>query len=175
MGVLDPIDVDVVSRALLVASPLDYGIDLRRLDGSAAVRLGEGIPAGLSPDAKHVLGDRPGRPDRARRASDRPGPDAKAAARAIVHHGWAAWMPDGRRVVVSGAEPERRTRLYLQDVKMEGNRGPSREREFVLPPMSPARCRPTDSGSRQRPGPEDARYPMEGGRPRPDPGARGRP
>jgi hypothetical protein len=81
------------------------------------VRLGDGIPTGLSPDGKRVLAIVPGVPTEVVVLPTGAGETRKLPRGPLVHHGWAAWLPDGRRIVVSGAEPDRGTRLYLQDVE----------------------------------------------------------
>ena len=165
----NPIDVDVVSRALLFGAP-DYGIYLRRPDGSPAVRLGEGIPAGLSPDGKHVLAIVPGDPTELAVLPTGPGETRKLPRGTIVHHGWAAWMPDGRRVVVSGAEPARGTRLYLQEIEGGEPRPLTGEgvrlAPYVARTVSPDGLWVTAIGPDQK----HARYPIEGGEPQPIPG-----
>jgi Tol biopolymer transport system component len=77
-------------------------------------------------------------------------------------------MPDGRRVVVSGAEPERGTRLYLQDIQGGGEPRPLtgegvRLSPYVARTVSPDGLWVTAIGPDQK----AALYPIEGGEPRP--------
>ncbi|MEQ1759572.1 MAG: hypothetical protein ABL986_14740, partial [Vicinamibacterales bacterium] len=90
---------------------------LRGTDGSQAVRLGKGRAMALSPDTRWAIGlsadelspylellpTAVGEPRRL------PGSD-------VVYTG-AAWLPDGKRIVVSAVEPGHRARLYLQDLE----------------------------------------------------------
>jgi eukaryotic-like serine/threonine-protein kinase len=89
---------------------------LRGTDGSQAVRLGEGRAVALSPDTQwaaclsaiapspylELLPTGAGEPRRL------PGNGLVYAE--------AAWLPDGKRIIVLAAEPGHRTRLYLQDL-----------------------------------------------------------
>ena len=164
-----PMDIDVGSRAVLFET-LDYGIYLRRLDRSPAVRLGEGIPTGLSPDGKHVLAIVPGVPTELAVLPTGPGETRTLPRGPLVHHGWAAWMPDGRRVVVSGAEPERGTRLYVQDTQGGEPRPITGEgvrlAPYVARTVSPDGRWVTAIGPDQK----AALHLIEGGEPRPIPG-----
>jgi Tol biopolymer transport system component len=164
-----PMDIDVVSGAVLFET-LDYGIYLRRADRSPAVRLGDGIPAGVSPDGKHVLAIVPGVPTELSVLPTGPGETRKLPRGTLVHHGWAAWMPDGRRAVVSGAEPERGTRLYLQDVAGGEPRPFTQEGVRLAPYVS--RVVSPDGRFVTAIGPDQsaALYPIAGGDPLPIPG-----
>ena len=85
----------------------------RGLDGSPAVRLGEGIANEFSPDGQWAMVVRPGNPAQLALL-----PVGTGRARALtsddINHQWAAWMPDGRAVVFSGNQKGHGTRLYLQ-------------------------------------------------------------
>jgi hypothetical protein len=92
-------------------------IYLRGLDGSDAVRLGDGYPEDLSPDGGWVLAapaftrqhwiilpTGPGSP-----RTLPPGP--------LVERFEANFLPDGRRIVFGGREKNHGRRIYVQDVQ----------------------------------------------------------
>jgi hypothetical protein len=164
-----PMDIDVGSRSVLFET-LDYGIYLRRLDRSPAVRLGEGVPTGVSPDGKQVLAIVPGVPTQLSLLPTGPGETRTLPRGTLAHHGWAAFLPDGRRVVVSGAEPERGVRLYVQDTEGGEPRPITGEgvrlAPYVVRTVSPDGRWVTAIGPDQK----YALYPIEGGEPRPIPG-----
>ena len=94
----------------------NYSVYLRRMDGSPAVRLGDGDAAGLSPDGSWAL---------AINARDNPAqmtllPTGAGAPRPLtrddINHQWAVFFPDGKRILFAGNERGRGTRLYVQDV-----------------------------------------------------------
>jgi len=89
---------------------------LRKMDGSEAVKLGEGKALALSRDGKFalVLQDSPvatlvllptgaGELKRLPRGK-------------VTEYYWAAWFPDGKRIMFVGAEPGKRARSYVQGV-----------------------------------------------------------
>lgn len=94
----------------------NYSVNIRKADGSPALRLGEGAAVAFSPDGTRVLAQlfNPaqlavvypvGAGDAIRL---NPGPLERVQAR--------QWVPDGRRVVVCGNEPSRPFRCYQQDL-----------------------------------------------------------
>jgi eukaryotic-like serine/threonine-protein kinase len=87
----------------------------RGLDGSAAVRLGEGIANEFSPDGRWALVVQPGSPAQLAMLPVGPGRPRAITADAINHQ-WATWMPQGDAVVFSGNQPGHGVRLYLQPV-----------------------------------------------------------
>ena len=113
-------DLSVDGRTLLF-SAVDFGRDqgvyLRGMDGSPAVRLGDGFGYGLSPDGRWVLsfkvnGERlefvllPTRAGEPLRIAEGLPPSFQGA----------SWMPDSRSFVFSGGSPPEGARLYRQDV-----------------------------------------------------------
>jgi hypothetical protein len=93
---------------------------LRGTDGTPAVRLGEGRAIALSPDTRWAI---------CAPASDLYSPSAhlellptgtgeprRLAGNGILYTG-AAWLPDGKQIIVSAIEPGHRARLYLQDLE----------------------------------------------------------
>jgi Tol biopolymer transport system component len=91
-----------------------YSVYVRNLDGSPAIRLGEGVAQGFLPDGRSVLAiANPVTDTRAviyplgaGESGTLPTPGLSVD-RAIAH-------PDGRRVLLQAREPGRGTRLYLQ-------------------------------------------------------------
>jgi Tol biopolymer transport system component len=93
----------------------NYGVVLRKTDGSQAVRLGEGAAQKLSPDGKWAsaiiatppkLVIYPTGPGQAIRIN--PGP--------IELYRSAEWFPDSKRLLACGSEPSRAPRCYVLDV-----------------------------------------------------------
>ena len=100
-----------------------YAIYLRPMDGSPAVRLGDGRALGLSPDAHWVL------------AATGSGeatelvlmPTGAGRRRSILKgpatYESASWFQDGTRVLVSGNEPGQAGRLFIVDLE-DGTKRP---------------------------------------------------
>ena len=99
-----------------VGGGLGYSVYVRKADGSPAVRLGPGVGADLSPDGRLALGVA-----------------GSGAARRLVLYpigvgeprtlppndlriDLISWLPDGRGFVLSGAEPDRGSRLWTQGI-----------------------------------------------------------
>jgi hypothetical protein len=123
-------------RHLLYAELVDYGIRLAALDGSPSVRLGTGSPMALSPDGRWVLAIAPQSPTQLFLLPTGPGSQRLLPRGGLAHHFAADWLPDGRRVVVSGAAPGQAPRLYLQDV--EGGEPRPFSSEGLRLPLFPA-------------------------------------
>jgi Tol biopolymer transport system component len=92
------------------------GVYLRRTDGSPAVRLGEGVALGFSPDRKWVLSI-----SQSGAATIVLLPVGAGEARILALEGVmpesAAWFPDGRRLLVQARAPGQDVRLYAQDLQ----------------------------------------------------------
>jgi Tol biopolymer transport system component len=93
-----------------------YAAYLRAVDGSPAVRLGNGIGTRLSPDGAWVLA-----------IIHRPEHDfviyptglgemRSLRSPGIERYVWAGWHPDGERIFLVGSNPDRVRRLYLQSL-----------------------------------------------------------
>jgi Tol biopolymer transport system component len=103
----------------------DYGIYLRKTDGSPAVLLGEGFASDLSPDGKWVLSIPVGSPAQIVLLPTGVG-EKKALSSDSIHHLHdfesffnligPRWFPDGSRVLFTGVEPDHDMRCYVQDV-----------------------------------------------------------
>jgi eukaryotic-like serine/threonine-protein kinase len=94
---------------------LTYAVYMRGVDGSPAIRLGEGAAAALSPDQQWVIAQTPGIPAQFRLLPTGAG-EPKALTNDAINHDTARWLPDGKRFVFAGNEPGHGVRLYLQDV-----------------------------------------------------------
>ena len=101
------------------AAASGYSAYLRKLDDSPAVRLGEGEALAISPDGKWVL-----------TCLLRPAPaqvmllptgagEPKMFPKDSIDHAngmFAAFLPDGKRIVFVGKEPGRPARVFVQDL-----------------------------------------------------------
>ena len=91
-----------------------YSMFLRKTDGSPAIRLGDGGFGKLSPDGKWVVSE-DGTPAKLTLlptgvGQPRPITDDK------VNHFGTGWLPDGKSIVFSAAEPGHGRRTYLQRI-----------------------------------------------------------
>jgi hypothetical protein len=99
----------------------DYGVLLRKTDGSQPIRLGEGNARRLSPDGKWAAAflDAPARlilyPTGA-------GEAIRLDAAPIERLTSVDWFPDGKRLLVCGSEAVRAPRCYTQDIAGGGPR-----------------------------------------------------
>jgi glucose/arabinose dehydrogenase len=96
-----------------------YSVYLRKLDGSPAVRLGEGLALAISPDEKWIL---------ACLFRITPPPivlvptgagEPKSFPKDSLDHAsgdFAAFLPDGRSIVFAAKEPGRPLRVFIQDL-----------------------------------------------------------
>jgi serine/threonine protein kinase/dipeptidyl aminopeptidase/acylaminoacyl peptidase len=92
-----------------------YAVYLRKTDGSPAVRLGDGLSLALSPDGKWALSSRGDNQADLFLLPTGPGELKPLPGHNIVH-GSACWFSDGKRILVSGTESNRGSRLYVQDI-----------------------------------------------------------
>src|SRR5277367_2316541 len=92
-----------------------YAVYLRKTDGSAAVRLGDGLSLALSPDGKWALSSRGDNQADLFLLPTGPGDPRHLPGHDIVH-GSACWFADGKRFLVSGTESNHGVRLYVQDI-----------------------------------------------------------
>jgi Tol biopolymer transport system component len=93
-----------------------YGVYLRKLDGSPAVRLGSGGALSLSPDGKWVI---------SQTLNPSPAqlmllPTGVGTARPLTNdaitHELARFLPDGKRFMFVGFEPGKRSRTWVQSL-----------------------------------------------------------
>jgi Tol biopolymer transport system component len=91
-------------------------IYIRGTDGSPAVRLGEGTGWDVSPDGRWVLATNRQQPDRVFLLPTKAG-EARTISCGNVRCGGGIWFPDGKRILVWGAEPDRRGRNWILDLQ----------------------------------------------------------
>jgi len=143
-----------------------YSVYLRNLDGSAAVRLGDGRAVALSPDQKWVISTSLSPPAQLVLLPTKAG-EPKPLTNDAINHFYARWLTDGKRIVFSGDEPGHGVRLYVQD--LSGGKPQPITPEGVdalwLWP-SPDGTLVAAIGADQR----GYFYPIAGGQPRPIPG-----
>jgi serine/threonine protein kinase/Tol biopolymer transport system component len=93
----------------------NYSIFLRKTDGSPAVRLGDGGFGFLSPDQKWVLAEDRS-PAKLMLLPTGVG-EPKQLTDDKTDHFASAWMPDGKSVIFSTAEPGRGPRTYILEIQ----------------------------------------------------------
>jgi eukaryotic-like serine/threonine-protein kinase len=95
------------------AAGSELEVYLRRMDGSPAIHLGSGSGMALSPDGQQVLAI-----SNARLVLLPVGPGSTLTlpGDGIRYHPWAGFFPSGRRIVFTGTESDRATRVYVQDI-----------------------------------------------------------
>jgi len=114
-------DISADGKTILFVE-LSYGnernpaIYIRSADGSPAVHLGDGSWPVLSPDGKWVVcivSD--GSKTNVTLLPTGPG-EARPIGAAGMHYDRIEWFPDGQRLLVTGNDPGRRVRAFIQDV-----------------------------------------------------------
>jgi len=93
----------------------NYGIYLRKTDGSPAVRLGDGNGGYLSPDGRWVLAE-VGSPRKLMLLPTGVGEPRQLTDSKTDHRG-PAWLPNGRSIIFSSSEPGHEVRTYLLDLE----------------------------------------------------------
>ena len=142
------------------------GVYLRKLDGSPAVRIGEGNGLALSTDGRWALAGQDMQHGELALMPTGPG-EPRMLSKSNLNIQAATFFPDGARILISGNEPGRGSRLFVQDI--QGGQPRAISPEGVgnpFPSVAP------DGKSVVATGP-DARvavYPTEPGEPRPVPG-----
>ncbi len=164
-----PVDIDPRDGRVLFES-IDYGVHLEAPGRGPAVRLGDGIPLALSPDGARVLNLVPGVPTELTLIPTGAGSTTVLKRGPIERHTAGVFTPDGKSIVISGAEKGRGTRLYAQDLP-GGDPRPISAFGVRLPPGQP-RLVSLDGRFVTAIGPDQtiALYPLKGGEPRPIPG-----
>jgi hypothetical protein len=141
---------------------------VRNVDGSPAIRLGEGGAQGFSPDGKSVLAVL--HPSGERRLVSYPvGPgEVRTISEPGLAVATAQWHPDGKRILLQASETDRGPRFYLQDVSGGKARPftPEGYRGYGVRPLTPDGKYVITLG----PDRKVYRYPLEGGEPMPVPG-----
>ena len=165
-------DISSDGRLMLLDESAEGGgasgsIYVRPTDGSPAVRLGDGVGRGFSPDGQWVLGNRYGIKGVGQLYLIPTGVGEPLEVPTEGLHSHAAlWLPDGKRIVIAGHEPGHGIRLYRMDLETGDWRAFSPEGveylDFqVLPDGQSVSAFGSEFGHRI--------YPLEGGEPRPIP------
>jgi Tol biopolymer transport system component len=139
-----------------------YATYLRNTDRSPAVRLGKGMSQYLSPDGHWALAI-----DLAQNRLDilptGPGEPRTLAPGGIKAYSFASWFPDGARILFSGFEEGKASRMFVQDLKGGDPRPVTREgvavRADTLSPDGKWIAAMLDG--------QLARFPVDGGDPQP--------
>ena len=157
----------LVGQEVSSASGSLCSVYIRRTDGSPAVRLGDGAAGKLSPDGKWVAAVAMPPASELLLLPTGPGASRKLPRGNIERYLSVNWMPDGKRVVFSGAERGHGPRLYVQSLDREDARALTSE-GFITAgnPVSP------DGSLIVALGPALAGFlvPTDGGEPRSFPG-----
>jgi Tol biopolymer transport system component len=91
----------------------DYMVFYRRLDGSAAVEIGEGQAIGVTPDGKYAIAFLPSQPTNLRVLATRAGQSGTLdVAPVSVDRALISWMPGGKEFVFLGHEGDAPLRGY---------------------------------------------------------------
>ena len=94
-------------------------IYLRGTDGSPAIKLGQGLGQGISPDGQWVLAN--SAPEYGTASSlvllpTGPGQPVALDKGELAAVGWGAWFPDGKRIVFAGERQDLKAHLFVQEV-----------------------------------------------------------
>ena len=157
-------------RALLftdgsAGAGVNYSVGLRLTDGSPPVRLGEGGALDLSPDGRWALAAIATLPPRLVAYPTGPGEPRRLPRGPLEHYRSGRFFPDGRRVLVCGAEATRAERCYVQGLDGDGPPRavtPEGTREGLVSPDGTRILARTALG-------EYRLFPLEGGDPLPVP------
>jgi eukaryotic-like serine/threonine-protein kinase len=97
------------------AAPPNYLVDIRKIDGSPPVQLGEGSAGGLSPDGKWAIAIIVGSPGRITLYPIGPGASRAVPVTGLerIHNGSSHFLADGKRITINGNEPGHGVRCYL--------------------------------------------------------------
>ena len=100
------------------AAPTNYSVDIRRIDGTPPVVLGEGSAGGLSPDGKWAISIIPGSPGRVMLLPIGPGQPRIIAVKGLerIDNGNSRFLADGKTITINGNQPGHGVRCYLVDV-----------------------------------------------------------
>jgi serine/threonine protein kinase len=144
-----------------IADGASGAVYIRKTDGSAAVRLGEGTAAALSPDGKWAISI-PSKADRLVLLPTGAG-EQRVLRTAGMSYAEAKWFPDGKRILFSASAARGGYRLYVQDVFAAGAPRPLTTEGFEIGPVSPNGKLVATRG----PDGKVVLYPVDGGEPRP--------
>jgi serine/threonine protein kinase len=94
----------------------NYAVAIRGFDGSAPVRLGEGIPGGFSPDGKWVTSHLPSQGQRITLLPTGAGQPRDVPISGLEQIYFAAFLSDEKRLIMTGAEPGHAFRSFVVDL-----------------------------------------------------------
>jgi Tol biopolymer transport system component len=98
-----------------VSAGTNYAVCVRKTDGGAVVRLGEGMIFGPSPDARWALAVVYAPPQVVIYPTG-PGETRRLPRGGLEAYQSASWYPDGKNILVCGNEPGKAGRCYSQDL-----------------------------------------------------------
>ncbi len=99
----------------------NYGVCLRKTDGSPTVLLGDGQASSLSPDGQTVLAILHTSPPQLLLVPTGAGETVHLPNPGLNYQLGAQWMPDGKRIVFAANEKGKPARLYMQSVAPPGD------------------------------------------------------
>lgn len=111
-------------------------IYIRKSDGSAATRLGDGRPLAMSPDGKWIIAVPGTTPDRLILLPTGAG-ESKVLRTEGLQYASAVWMPDGHRFLFTARAVEKPYRVYVQDISGNAPRLFAPEGFGIGGPVSP--------------------------------------
>jgi eukaryotic-like serine/threonine-protein kinase len=91
-----------------------YSVYQRKIGEMSAVRLGDGMGLSMSPDQQWVIVSNISAPAQLILLPTGPG-EARPLTHDSINHSRARWLPDGKRFLFSGKEPNHAARIYRQD------------------------------------------------------------
>jgi hypothetical protein len=100
------------------AAPLNYSVDIRKIDGTPPVELGEGSAGGLSPDGKWAISIVPGSPGRVMLLPIGPGQPRMIPVNGLerILNGNSRFLADEKTITINGNQPGHGVRCYLVTV-----------------------------------------------------------
>jgi len=174
---LDASEVDDISydgKALLLTEFGEGGggrwsVYLRRMDGSPAVRLGDGQAFALSPDGTRALALRRTTPPELVLWTIGAGEPVVLKNANFTDYYWADWLPDGKRIFFNAVEAGHGARCYVQE--LDGGRPRPVTPEGTTLILGQRAISPGgESAAVIGPDGKASLYPLSGGEPRPIPG-----
>ncbi|MFZ0770994.1 MAG: protein kinase [Candidatus Sulfotelmatobacter sp.] len=149
------------------AAPPNHSVEIRRIDGTLPVYLGEGSAGGLSPDGKWAISIIPGSPGRVMLLPTS-GPSKPLAIPVTglerIDNGNSHFVADGTKITINGNEPRHGVRCYIV------NRDGGKPTPITPEGITGGLVSPDGQSIVADDGPVSAVYPIAGGPPRPIPG-----